>query len=111
MLLIELFNNTIVTDLKQVALDYLTPLLAQNVPFIPVRSLIDELKKTQSGLTIDRPLIKKILKNNPTFILTDDKIFINQPVSDQDQEEVEAEKNIQKVKANAIKQAQKEIKS
>lgn len=110
MYLYEIFDSSL-DDLKQVALDYLTPLLAQNVPFIPIISLIDELKKTQSGLTIDNALIKKIFKGNPKFILTDDKIYINNPPDQKDQEEVEAEKNIDKVKTNAIKQAQKEIKS
>jgi hypothetical protein len=115
MLLLELFaDNKLTNNLTQAALDYLTPLLAHSVPYVTVQSMIDELRKLNSGLTIDRALILSILDPSKVPVvakIVGDRIYISKPPNEQDTEEKKSEDDIQKVKDHAIKQAQDNIKS
>lgn len=114
MLLFELFSGGDLTDgLKQAALDYLTPLIAHSVPYVTIQSMVDELRKLNSGLTIDRALILSILdpsKINIVSKIQGDRIYISKPPEEQTTDEKKGQDDIQKVKNNAIKQAQTNIK-
>jgi hypothetical protein len=114
MLLFELFSdNSLTNGLKQAALDYLTPLVAHSVPYITIQSMIDELRKLNSGLTIDRAFVLNLLDPSNIDIISKiegDRIYISKPPEQNTQEEQDGEDNIQKVKNNAIKQAKNDIK-
>jgi hypothetical protein len=112
MLLFELFSdNDLTTNLKQAALDYLTPLVAHNVPYVTIQSMVDELRKLNSGLTIDRAFIMNLLNDVQVVSqIQGDRIYISKPDNEKDEDEKEGEDNIQRVKDAAIKQAKENIK-
>jgi len=73
MLLFELFNPGAMTEqLRQAALDYLTPFLGQNVPFVTIDQLIDALRHDEFGIIISRPMVMDLL--NPDEVEAVDKI-------------------------------------
>lgn len=83
MLLCELFDPGEMTEqLRQAALDYLTPFLSQKVPFITVDQMIDALHHSQFGLVINRGMIMDLL--NPQQVeavdkIEGDRIFLKNP--------------------------------
>jgi hypothetical protein len=73
MLLCELFEPDEMTEqLRQAALDYLTPLLSQGVPFVTINQMIEALRNNNFGLVINRPMIMDIL--DPDQVEAIDKI-------------------------------------
>lgn len=114
MLLCELFNPDEMTDqLRQAALDYLTPLLSQNVPFVTINQMIEALRNSQFGIVINRPVIMDIL--NPDEVdavskIEGDRIYLHRP--DEAEREVDAdqqEKDQEQVAGMAQDQAKKSL--
>ncbi len=83
MLLNELFEPGEMTDqLRQAALDYLTPLLGQNVPFITIDQMIEALRHGQFGLVINRAMIMDLLDPDQVEAvdkIEGDRIFLASP--------------------------------
>lgn len=83
MILLELFGGDVMTQMRQNALDVITPFLAQNVPFITVNQIIDGLKNNNAmGIVIDRSLVMELL--DPDQIKAVDRIegnriYLTQP--------------------------------
>ena len=83
MLLCEIFDPYDMTDqLRQAALDYLTPLMSQNVPFVTVNQMIEALRSSGFGIVINRSIIMDLL--NPEQVeavdrIEGDRIFLHQP--------------------------------
>ena len=83
MFLCELFEPGDMTEqLRQTALDYLTPFLSQKVPFVTVNQMIDALRRSQLGLVINRTMIMDLL--NPQQVeavdkIEGDRIFLKNP--------------------------------
>ena len=115
MRLLELFDQTgadLGDRLKQSALDLLTPLVANKVPFVTVDQVIDMLRDTRPGLMIDRSLVMSVL--DPDSIkavkkIDGDRIYLQQPENDDHSVDVDqAEKDKQTVMKkgqNAAKKA------
>lgn len=97
MLLCELFDPDEMTDqLRQAALDYLTPLLSQNVPFVTINQMIEALRNSQFGIVINRPVIMDILdpdKVEAVSKIEGDRIYLNRP--DEADREVDADQQEQ----------------
>lgn len=75
MRLFELFSsgNDMMMQLRQDALDVITPYLGQKVPFITVNQVIDGLRSSSdSGIMIDRSLVMDLL--DPDEVKAVDKI-------------------------------------
>lgn len=115
MYIFELFApDNMMTELKQKLLNILTPLMARKVPFVTIQQIIDELRHAQTGLTIDRSLVVKVLDPSdfiPVQKIEGDRIYLKMPEADKftvDDNEKEKQKN--HMKDTAGKQAEKEIK-
>lgn len=93
MLLLELFEpDEMSNQLRQAALDYLTPLLSQNVPFVTINQMIEALRNSQFGIVINRAMIMDILDPDQVEAVSKiegDKIFLATP--DSETREVDAE--------------------
>ena len=115
MLLRELFEDPgeMTKHLRQAALDYLTPLLSQNVPFVTIDQMIDALRHAQLGLVINRAMIMDIL--NPDQVqavakIEGDRIYLTQPDGeDRDVDADKAEQDQQHVANMAADQAKKTL--
>lgn len=115
MLLCELFEDPgeMTQHLRQAALDYLTPLLSQNVPFITIQQMIDALRHAQLGLVINRSMVMDIL--NPDEVqavdkIEGDRIYLTQPDGeDRDVDADKAEQDQQHVANMAADQAKKTL--
>ena len=117
MRLVELFDAPASPDetLRQNAIDTLTPFMAQGFPFVPMHVVVKALQGQQSGIDIDAGFVMKLL--DPTQVqavskIEGDRIYLagaDDPAEDE-QNQDEAEDKIQKVKDNAIKQAQADVK-
>jgi len=115
MRLFELFDDqpSVGDHLQQAALDILTPMIAHKVPFVSVKSIVDQLRDTRPGIVIDRDLVLSLLDPDKIAAVTKiegDRIYLSGAPSEQNvADKTEAEKSIAKVKKNAIKQAQKKV--
>jgi hypothetical protein len=93
MLLLELFEpDEMSNQLRQAALDYLTPLLSQNVPFVTINQMIEALRNSQFGIVINRAMIMDILDPDQVEAVSKiegDRIFLATP--DAETREVDAE--------------------
>jgi hypothetical protein len=116
MLLCELFEPDSLTDqLRQAALDYLTPLLGENVPFVTVDQMIEALRHSNFGVVINQPLIMELL--NPDEVeavskIEGDKIFLATPDAIEQERAVsaeDAEKDQEHVQDMAQDQAQQNM--
>lgn len=114
MLLCELFDPDEMTNqLRQAAMDYLTPLLSQNVPFVTVNQMIEALRNGQFGIVINRPVIMDILdpdKIEAVSKIEGDRIYLQRP--DDTEREVDAdqqEQDQEQVAGMAQDQAKKTI--
>jgi hypothetical protein len=103
-------------QIRQAALDVITPLLGQNVPFITMEQLIDRLSNARFGIVITPALIMAIL--NPDDIkaiskIEGNRIYLQGPgVADSehdDQHDVEQDKK--HVGDMAVDQINQELKS
>jgi hypothetical protein len=68
--------------LQQAALDIITPLLGQDVPFITVNQVIDALKGDRFGIAINRAIVLQIL--DPEVIkavskIEGDRVYLKEP--------------------------------
>lgn len=75
MLLLELFSSggDMMDQMRQDALDVITPYLGMKVPFVTVNQVIDGLRSNSNlGIVIDRSLIMDLL--NPENVKAVDKI-------------------------------------
>jgi hypothetical protein len=114
MFLFELFDADEMTDqLQQAALDYLTPLLSQNVPFVTVNQMIEALRNSQFGIVINRPVIMDLLdpdKVEAVAKIEGDRIYLKKPDEvDREVDDDEAEQDQEQVSLKAQDQAQKNI--
>ena len=115
MLLLELFDNGEMTEqLRQAALDYLTPFMSQKVPFVTIKQMIDALHNSQFGLVINRAMIMDLL--NPEQVqavdkIEGDRIFLTNPdkvaePSEGDAEQVQQNKDhVTSMAVDKIKQS------
>jgi hypothetical protein len=120
MLLFELFNQTsepltIKSRLQQMAIDFLTPLVAHKVPFITVQQMVDELRQMRPGILVDRSFIMSILDPNVVKAVKSiegDNINLQQPDSiERAVDSDDAEKEVDKIKDMAKEKAKKDVKA
>ena len=114
MLLCELFEPDEMTDqLRQAALDYLTPLLSQGVPFVTVNQMIEALRNNHFGLVINRPMIMDILDPDRVEAIDKiegDRIILASPESETREVDAEdAEQDQEHVQDMAQDQAKKSL--
>lgn len=119
MRLYELFQGDLDVKggLHQAALDILTPMLAHKLPFVTVQQMVDELRRTRSGIVVDRALVLDLL--DPSRIpaiekIEGDRIYLTPPPSEAEDRETsdkKAETEIDRIKDKARKQAKKEMDS
>lgn len=100
-------------DMRASILDVLTPLAANKVEFVSVDRIIEKLKGTHNGLTVDRDVVMQVLDPNEVKLIKKiegDKIFLTlpSPTANADNEK-EHERKINKIKGSATKQAQKSV--
>jgi hypothetical protein len=112
MLLIELFDSggRMTNRLRQAALEVITPLLGQKVPFITVQQIVDALRNENLGLVIDRALVMKLLDPNEVKAVAEikgDRIYLAKPAPPDQEQNAEDE---QKQKADVSKAAQQQAK-
>lgn len=116
MLLSELFasdTGNLVDDMRALMIDVLTPLAANDVPYVSLQQVIDRLQEIRSGVRIDPNLVMTILDPNKVKIvdkIEGDRIYFSSPQADEvakREEDEEAEK--QKIQHKANTQAQKEV--
>lgn len=111
----ELFDDgekTMVDQLRNQVMDYITPLAAKDVDFIPMQDVQDILRQARTGLVIDRGIVMRILEPNECKLvdrIEGDKIYLSLPVDEisarsQEDEEKEAE-NIQSKAMDVAKKA------
>lgn len=118
MRLCELFDDkpvSLVADLRTLMIDVLTPLAANQVPFISVQQVVDRLRDVRSGARVDRNLVMTIL--DPNFVkvvkkIEGDRIYLTIPVRDEvAKTEDDAERDKDKIRSKAHKLAKKKAKS
>jgi hypothetical protein len=114
MFLRELFEPGVMTyHLRQAALDYLTPFLSQNVPFVTIDQMIDALRHGQFGLVITRSMVMDLLDPEQVKAVSKiegDHIYLNNP--DEAAREVgqeDAEKDQDHVADMAVDQVKKTL--
>ncbi len=117
MFLVELFDsgNDMMNKLRQEALEFITPMLGQDVPFVTVNQVIDALSNGKLGIAINRALVMKILDPDELQAVNKiegDRIYLNEPDSPQNaRSENDKEKEAEHVSDVAKKQAAKNIKT
>jgi hypothetical protein len=114
MLLFELFEPDEMTEqLRQAALDYLTPLLSQGVPFVTINQMIEALRNSHFGIIINRPMIMDILDPDEVQAvdkIEGDRIFLGSPETDSREVDAEdAEQDREHVQDMAQDQAKKSM--
>lgn len=116
MLLCELFSSggDMMERLRQNVLDFITPLLGQDLPFVTIQQIIDKMRHLDTGITVDRALIMEIL--NPDEIdsidkIEGDRVYFKRPeAAPRETSEEDKEKDKELVKSKAQKQAKKKLK-
>jgi hypothetical protein len=107
-------QQPIKTRLQQIAIDFLTPLVAHKVPFITVQQMIDELRKNRPGILVDRGFVMDLL--DPQTVkavksIEGDRINLQEPSSVEHKvDDNEAQKEVDKIKDMAKQKAQKDVK-
>jgi hypothetical protein len=102
-------------QIRQAALDVITPFLGQNVPFITIAQLIDSLSGARFGIVITPALIMSIL--NPDDIkaiskIENDRIYLQGPgVPNSEHDQDDAEQDKEHVGDMAVNQINQELKS
>ncbi len=116
MLLFELFQDPPLemnSEMRNMILDVLTPLVAQKVPFVTVDQIIDKLREFRTGIAIDRGFIMNILDPENVKVvqkIEGDRIYLNiggapnRAVDNHD-----AEKEQEQMHKQATAQAQKNV--
>lgn len=104
MRLYELFDDSlnIPHDIQEYLMDVLTPMVATHVPFVTVQQIIDKLRDMQTGVSIDRGLIMKVLDPDKIKIIKKiegDRIYFNDPDAPISSANKDTEKNNKKTLA------------
>lgn len=89
--------------LRQEALDVITPYLAQGVPFVTVQQIIDAMNRRDSGMTITRGLLMKILDPNTVKAvdkIEGDRIVLAKPEGEEDEAEESEDQQKQEQQAD-----------
>ena len=109
-------NGSMGDKLQQSAMDLLVPMAGQQVPFVTVQQVIDQLRDLNTGVAVDRSTIMDLLNPDTTKIvkkIEGDRIYLQAPVSDADKgdakDEAERQRDAQRIEDKAQKQAKKEI--
>lgn len=118
MFLRELFDSQphdLKGQLRAAILDVLTPLVAQGVPYTTVDAVIDELQAQGSThLRIDRALVMQLCEPNEMKLvkkIEGDQLHFTLPEPDRAADtDAEDERDAEKVKRDAVKQAKKHVK-
>lgn len=127
MLLLELFpeddeqpfhskHGEMQQKLRQAALDLITPLLGQNVPFVTMQQVIDGLSSARFGIVITPAIIMDLL--NPDDVkavekIENDRIYLAKPGAEPKDREVaqdQQEQDQEHVSDMAAKQINQELK-
>ena len=120
MRLYELFNDdsglSVQQQIQQSALDIITPLLANNVPFVTVQAVIDGLRQARPGVLIDRAFVMDLMdpdKVKAVSKIEGDRIYLQSPGTEGEHKagKDEAKRQVDKIKSDAIQQAQKDVKN
>ena len=116
MLILELFdkNGEMMQQMRQSILDIITPLVSQNVPFVTVQQVIDGLRHTKTGISIDRSMIMRLLDPDEVKSIDKiegDRIYLRNDDggSTREVDQQDAEKDKEQVQQTAQNQAQKEL--
>lgn len=102
--------------MRQAALDFLTPFMGQNLPFVTVNQVIDALRHNNFGLVINRAVVMQLL--DPTKVpsiakIEGDRIYLKDPDAESPENENDAEeedKQKEQVNQMAQQQAQNSVK-
>jgi hypothetical protein len=106
-------KHTVTDRLRDMAIDFLTPLVAHKVPFITVQQIVDELRRRRPGILVDRALVMSLLDPETIKSVKDidgDRINLQQPESIEhavDDDGAQAE--VDKIKDMAKSKAQKDV--
>ena len=117
MYLFELFGgdgeSSLLDRLRIQVMDYLTPLAAKRVEYIPIQHVADILADYRSGLIIDRGLIMQIIDPNTCKLVSKvegDKVYLTLPVDEISAKTVDAEQQDKEdIRKKAAAVAKKEI--
>lgn len=116
MLLCELFGDdsvNVVDEMRSMMIDVLTPLAANQVPYVTVQQVIDRLQEIRSGVRVDRAMVMTILDPNAVEMIDKiegDRIYLTTPQSDEvAKREDDKERDRQEIQKKAAGQAQKEV--
>lgn len=115
MLLRELFDDkpvNLVDDLRALMIDILTPLAANQVPFVTVQQIVDRLREVRSGARVDRNLVMTVLDPNEVKVvkkIEGDRVYLALPVRDEvSKTEDDEEREKERIRGKAQKQATKQ---
>lgn len=116
MFLSEIFSDSsvnIIGDMRGLMIDVLTPLAANKVPYVTIQQVVDRLREVRSGVRVDRSLVMNILDPNKVELIKKiegDRVYLNLPIPDEiEQKEDDAERNKDKIRKSANKQAQRNV--
>jgi hypothetical protein len=100
--------------LRQAALDIITPMLGQNLPFVTVQQVIDGLSHAKFGIVITPALVMDIL--NPKEVksisrIEGDRIYLEDPTSaDRETDEKQEQRDDEHVNQMAVDQINNDLK-
>ena len=115
MLLLELFDSggDMTKRLRQAALEVITPLLGEEVPFVTVNQIVDALRSRHLGLVIDRATVMKLLDPQEVKAVAEikgDRIYLAKPEApNQEQDQEDEAKQQEQLAGKAQTQAKKEV--
>lgn len=99
--------------LRSQVMDYLTPLAAEEVEYIPIQDIADVLRNARTGLVIDRGLIMRLIEPNVCKLVKEiqgDKVYLALPVDDMAAKtEQDEEKDREKIAKTGEQMAKKEV--
>lgn len=81
----ELGNDDMIGHLRDQVMDYLTPLAAKKVDYIPIQNVEDVLHQARTGLIIDRGLVMQLIDPNECKLVSKiegDKVYLTLPVAE-----------------------------
>ena len=104
---------TVKGRLQQMAIDFLTPLVAHKVPFVTVQQIIDELQNTRPGIILDRAFVMNLLDPNTMKVVQSiegDRVYLQAPDKiNHEVDDDDAEKEVDKIKDMAKNKAKKDV--
>ena len=115
MYLFELFGEDggMTDTLRAQVMDYLTPLAASKVEWIPIQNISEILVDARTGLVIDRSLIMRLIDPEVCKLVKEvqgDKVYLALPLEDMSAKtEDDEEKDRQKVADKATQNAKDQV--